>query len=109
MFCYIYADYFGLMAPGTLQSMLEGGGPIGPSPPATLVAASIVLAVPSVMIFLSVALTPRMARWGNIVTGAIYTRGNGRSRAFPPPVRFNAYIGNRPLQLQTHSRKGESS
>ncbi len=73
MFCYIYADYFGLMAPGTLQSMLEGQGPIGPSTPGTLLVASLVLAIPSAMIFLSVALTPAMARWINVVFGAAYT------------------------------------
>jgi hypothetical protein len=73
MFCYIYADYFDLMAPGTLKSMLEGQGPIGPSTPVTLLIASLVLAIPSVMIFLSVALTPVMARWTNVVFGAAYT------------------------------------
>ena len=73
MFCYIYADYFDLMAPGTLQSMLKGQGPIGPSTPRTLLVASLVLAIPSVMIFLSVALTPALARWINVVSGAAYT------------------------------------
>ena len=30
MFCYIYADYFGLYVPGKLQGMLEGKmGPLG--------------------------------------------------------------------------------
>ena len=58
MFCYIYADYFDLMAPGALRSMLEGQGPIGPSTPGTLLVASLVLAIPSIMIFLSVALMP---------------------------------------------------
>ena len=73
MFCYIYADYFDLMAPGTLKSMLEGQGPIGPSTPGTLLVASLVLAIPSVMIFLSVALTPILARWINVACGAVYT------------------------------------
>src|SRR3954447_6924522 len=73
MFCYIYADYFDLMAPGTLQSMLQGQGPIGPSTPATLLVASLVLAIPSVMIVLSVELRPAIARWMNVVFGAAYT------------------------------------
>lgn len=73
MFCYIYADYFGLMVPGTLKSMMEGQGPIGQSTPGTLLVAALVLAIPSVMIFLSVALTPTMARWINVVFGATYT------------------------------------
>jgi hypothetical protein len=73
MFCYIYADYFGLMAPGKLQQMLQGEGPIGPSTPGTLLVASLVLAIPSVMIFLSVALKATAARWINVVFGAVYT------------------------------------
>jgi hypothetical protein len=73
MFCYIYADYFDLMAPGTLESMLQGQGPIGPSTPATLLVASLVLAIPSVMIVLSVELTPPIARWMNVVFGTAYT------------------------------------
>ncbi|HEX7679119.1 MAG TPA: hypothetical protein VF713_13395, partial [Thermoanaerobaculia bacterium] len=32
MFCYIYADYFGLYVPGALQKMLNGRmGPLGPT------------------------------------------------------------------------------
>ena len=32
MFCYIYADYFGLFVPGRLQHMLEGRmEPLGPT------------------------------------------------------------------------------
>ena len=73
MFCYIYADYFDLYAPGALRSMLEGQGPIGPTTPRTLLVASLVLAIPSVMIFLSVALKPAMARWLNVGFGAAYT------------------------------------
>ena len=73
MFCYIYADYFDLMAPGTLRSMLEGQGPIGPSTPGTLLVASLMLAIPSATIFLSVGLTPAVARWINVVFGAAYT------------------------------------
>ena len=73
MFCYIYADYFDLYAPGTLRSMLEGQGPIGPTTPGTLLIASLVLAIPSLMIFLSVALAPAAARWLNVGFGATYT------------------------------------
>jgi hypothetical protein len=73
MFCYIYADYFDLYAPGTLRSMQEGQGPIGPTTPETLLAASFVLAIPSLMIFLSVALSPAVARWLNVGFGAAYT------------------------------------
>ena len=73
MSCYIYADYFGLYEPGKLQRMMAGRGPLGPTTQGSLVVASLVLAIPSLMIFLSVALKPRLNRWLNIVTGTLYT------------------------------------
>jgi hypothetical protein len=54
MFCYIYADYFGLYVPGALQKMLEGKmGPLGPTTQGVLGGTSVMMAIPSVMIFLS--------------------------------------------------------
>ena len=72
MFCYVYGDYFGLYVPGKLRGMLEGNGPIGPVSQATLVATSVLLAIPGVMVFLSLVLPPRFDRWLNIVLGAFY-------------------------------------
>ncbi len=74
MFCYIYADYFGLYVPGALQKMLEGRmGPLGPTTQGVLLGTSAMMAIPSVMIFLSVALKPALSRWLNIVFGLLYT------------------------------------
>lgn len=74
MFCYIYADYFALYEPGKLQAMLNGqffGA--GPTTQGVLLAASIMLSIPGLMIFLSVALPPIFNRGLNIVAGAAYT------------------------------------
>lgn len=74
MFCYIYADYFGLYIPGRLQRMLEGKmGPLGPTTQGVLLFTSVMMAIPSVMIFLSVALKPNLNRWLNLIFGALYT------------------------------------
>ena len=74
MFCYIYADYFGLYVPGALQAMLNGRmGPLGPTTQGALLGTSLMLAIPSVMIFLSVALPARVNRPLNILCGALYT------------------------------------
>ena len=74
MFLYIYADYFGLYVPGQLQGMLAGKmGPLGPTTQGVLVGTSVMMAIPSVMIFLSVALRPNLSRWLNIIFGVIYT------------------------------------
>ena len=74
MFCYIYADYFGLYVPGALQAMLKGKmGPLGPTTQGVLFATSVMMAIPSIMIFLSVALKRSLNRWLNMIFGVIYT------------------------------------
>lgn len=75
MFLYIYNDYFSLYVPGILELMAEGRmGPQGVAVgDAGLVAASLLLAVPALMIFLSVGLRPGISRWLNVVFGGIYT------------------------------------
>lgn len=74
MFCYIYADYFGLFVPGSLQTMLDGKmGPLGPTTQGVLLGTSLMLAIPAVMIFLSLALKPALNRGLNVVCGVVYT------------------------------------
>ena len=74
MLCYIYGDYFGLYEPGTLQSMLDGKmGPLGPTTQGVLLGTSVLMAIPAVMVFLSLALRPNPNRWMNIIFGVIYT------------------------------------
>jgi len=74
MFCYIYADYFGLYVPGALQKMLQGKmPPLGAVTQGVLVGTSAMMAIPSVMIFLSVALKPNVNRWLNIIFGSLFT------------------------------------
>lgn len=74
MFCYIYVDYFELYVPGKLQGMLDGKiVPLGPVTQGVLLATATMLALPSLMIFLSVTLRASVSRWLNIVMGAIYT------------------------------------
>ena len=74
MFCYIYGDYFGLYQAGKLQGMLEGKMvPLGPATQGVLVGTSVMMAIPSVMVFLSLALKPNLNRWVNIILGVIYT------------------------------------
>ena len=74
MFCYIYVDYFELYVPGKLQGMLDGKiAPLGLVTQGVLLATATMLALPSLMIFLSVTLKASASRWLNIVMGVIYT------------------------------------
>jgi hypothetical protein len=71
--CYIYCDYFALYVPGKVEGILGGAGPFGPVSEWTLLGAGILLIVPSVMTFLSVALPARFSRLLNLVFGVVYT------------------------------------
>ena len=71
--CYIYCDYFELYAPGKLQEMLEGACPFGPVSQSTLVGAAALLIIPSIMVLLSVVLSPTASRLFNLIFGVIYT------------------------------------
>lgn len=74
MFCYIYCDYFELYTPGKLESMLQGDmGPLGSITQGVLMGLSVMMAVPSLMVFLSVALPARYNKLLNIVVGACFT------------------------------------
>ncbi|MHA6204886.1 DUF6326 family protein [Dyella soli] len=74
MFCYIYGDYFGLFKPGNLQDMLRGQmGPLGPVTQGVLVGTSALLAIPGLMIFLSLVMKPVINRAANVVLGLFYT------------------------------------
>lgn len=70
-FLYIYGDYFELYAPGKVDSLITGENNL--SSPTLLLIASIILAIPSLMIFLSLILKPNLNKWLNIVFGLLFT------------------------------------
>jgi hypothetical protein len=72
MFCYVYGDYFGLYPPGHLEGMLEGTGPLGPTSQSSLVAVSILMAIPSLMTFLPIVLPTALNRWLNFALALAY-------------------------------------
>jgi len=71
LFCYVYGDYFELYAPEKVNSLITGENNL--DSPAKLLIASIVLAIPAVMIALSIFLKPKINRLLNIVFGLVYT------------------------------------
>ena len=74
MFCYVYGDYFLLYLPGKLQDILRGNiAPLGPTTQGVLLFTSVSMAIPAVMIFLSLALKANLSRWLNIIVGLLYT------------------------------------
>jgi hypothetical protein len=74
MCLYIYNDYFSMYLPGVITNMSSGRmGPLGLATPRVLVGVSVLLAIPALMILLSVALPAVASRWLNIVFGLAYT------------------------------------
>lgn len=74
MFCYIYADYFGLFSPGQLATMNRGIiPPLGAATDGVMLFVAAMMAIPALMIFLSAALPARVNRWLNLLFGALYT------------------------------------
>ena len=71
MFCYVYGDYFSFYVPGKLEEFLSGETLL--DSPVALFAASILMTIPALMVFLSLALKPIVSKWLNILFGAIYT------------------------------------
>jgi Family of unknown function (DUF6326) len=73
MFCYVYGDFFGLYRPGKLQMLLDGRTPIGPTTQGVLLGTAALMAIPSLMVFMSLVLRPSVNRWVNVVFGALFT------------------------------------
>ena len=71
LFCYLYGDYFELYVPEKVDSLITGDNVLGS--PSNLLIASLVLAIPSVMVALSILLSPKINRFLNILFGIVFT------------------------------------
>jgi hypothetical protein len=70
-FCYLYGDYFELYTPDKINSLISGVN--GLDSPNKLLMASIVLAIPSLMVGASILLKPKLNRILNILFGTLFT------------------------------------
>ncbi|HOY08407.1 MAG TPA: DUF6326 family protein [Saprospiraceae bacterium] len=69
--CYLYGDYFELYVPEKVSGLVSGENLL--DTPVKLLSASVLLAIPAVMVVLSVFLQPGVNRWLNILTGLFFT------------------------------------
>ena len=70
-FCYLYGDYFELYTPDKVNSLITGDNIL--DSPVKLLIASIILAIPSVMVAASLLLKPKPNRILNILFGILFT------------------------------------
>jgi len=71
VFCYLYGDYFELYTPDKVNSLITGKNVL--DSPTKLLIASIILAIPSIMVAASIILKPKMNRILNILFGTLFT------------------------------------
>jgi len=69
--CYLYGDYFELYTPGKVNSLITGENVL--DSPTKLLIASIILAISSVMVGVSIILKPKINRILNIIFGTLFT------------------------------------
>ncbi|PWI48107.1 hypothetical protein CEE45_08050 [Candidatus Heimdallarchaeota archaeon B3_Heim] len=69
MFLYIYADYFGLHIPGHIEDIIAGEVAGSQITDVWLLAVSIFMMIPSLMICLSLILNAKVNRMTNIILG----------------------------------------
>jgi len=72
MFLYIYADLLGWMEPGHIEAVMSGEVAGMQITPVFLLGSTILMAIPSLMVFLSLTLTPKANRWANIIVAIVY-------------------------------------
>ncbi|SNR68326.1 DUF6326 family protein [Lutibacter flavus] len=70
-FCYLYGDYFELYTPDKVNSLITGDNIM--DNPTTLLIASIILAIPSIMIPVSILVKPKINRILNLLFGTSFT------------------------------------
>jgi len=72
MFIYIYVDIFGFYEPGVIEDILAGKVWEFEITPAWAFGALILMMIPSLMVFLSLALKARWNRWTNLIVAILY-------------------------------------
>ena len=72
MFLYIYVDYFHLYMPGSLEDMIAGKVFEFEVNKIFTFIGLMSVTIPSLMIFLSVALPAQLNRWTNIISATVY-------------------------------------
>jgi len=72
MFLYLYVDVFMYFKPGVLADAIAGKVWTFQVTQGFLLAVIVMMAIPSLMVFLSVALKAALNRWVNIIVGILY-------------------------------------
>jgi Family of unknown function (DUF6326) len=69
--CFLYGDYFELYVPKKVEGLISGDNLL--DNPMKLLGGAVLLAIPALMVFLSILLKPWINRWLNIIFGLFFT------------------------------------
>lgn len=72
MFLYIYVDYFHLYMPGSIKDILAGKVFVFDISYVFILIAMTFVAIPTLMIFLSVVLPSKVNRWANVIVATVF-------------------------------------
>ena len=72
MFLFVYVDFFSLYRPGIIEEIMAGIVWEFEITQTWAFSAMVLMTIPTLMIFLSLALTARANRWTNIIVGILY-------------------------------------
>jgi hypothetical protein len=72
MFIYLYVDVFGFFKPGIIEDVIAGKVWKFQITQVWLLGVIILMAIPSLMVFLSLVLPVKANRWTNIIVGILY-------------------------------------
>jgi hypothetical protein len=72
MFFYLYRDVLGFMEPGHVEDLLVGEMAGVRMTQALLLGSAVLMAIPSIMVFVSLALRAQANRWVDIVLGLVH-------------------------------------
>jgi Family of unknown function (DUF6326) len=72
MFLYIYVDHFHLYMPGKIADIMKGRVFVFDITQGFLMAGLVSMTIPTLMIFLAVALPAKVNRWVNIIVATVY-------------------------------------
>lgn len=72
LFLFAYGDIFGFFAPGNIEEIVSGEVSGIEITQGFLLAISVYIAIASAMVFLTLVLSPNVARWTNLVLGVLF-------------------------------------
>lgn len=72
MFIYLYVDLFGFFQPGSIESILEGKVWVFDITQTWVMSALVLMTIPTLMVFFSLVLPPKLNRIMNIIIASLY-------------------------------------